>query len=270
MIKLNKLIVIILLTTLFGCAGTVEKRRNIICLIDFSGTINQKTLDTYTRILSKDVLLNLGKYDKLAILPIDEGAKTNPVYLGYFDLSSENFENSNDGLTHKEELEKKRVKEFLINKSDSLKTHLIEQKESRKMFTNYTDIVNAIGQVYTKLEKNEEISDGQEVWNGIVGETTFDVENILIICSDMIHESKEINFRNSNSDRLKFFLTELKNSNRIVDLSNVAVFINGRTGSNNKTVENVEQFWKSYFREANANLKSYEFDSHNSIINYLK
>lgn len=86
----------------------------------------------------------------------------------------------------------------------------------------------------------------------------------------MVHESKEINFRNSTKEPLNTYLTELENANRIVDLSNVDVFINGRTGDDNKSVENIENFWKSYFKQTKAKLISYEFDSQNSIIEYLK
>ena len=266
----NILLILISVFILTSCTDTVEKRRNIICLIDYSGTIKEETLNSYAKIISEDLLFNLGKYDKLIVLPIDEGAKTNPVYLSYIDLSQENFENNNDGLTHKTELEDKRIKEFLKEKSDSLRTHLIEQKDVRKKFTNYTDIISAISQVSTKLEYNKEISGGEEVWNGVVGETTFDIENILVICSDMIHESKEINFRKASNENLNNYFTELKNTNRIPNLSNITVFVNGRTGVNNDIVENIEGFWKNYFKETNSNLSSYEFDSHNAMIEYLR
>lgn len=264
------LLLIAIALTLPSCNDTVEKRRNIICLIDFSGTIKPETLDNYARLISQDLLINMGKHDKLIVLPIDEGAKTNPVYLTYLDLSEQNFENSNDGLTHKSELERKRIHAFLQTKSDSLYHHLIEQKDVRKKFTNYTDIINAIGQISTKLETNKALSSGEEIWNGIVGETTLDIENILVICSDMIHESKEINFTRAPKTELTDYLTELKNTNRIPDLSRITVFVNGRTGVNNEVVENIEVFWKDYFHEANSTLQSYEFDSHNAIIEYLK
>lgn len=257
---------------LFSCTNTVEKRRNIICLIDYSGTITEKTLNTYAKIMSKDILLNIGKYDKFTILPIDEGAKTEPVFLAHIDLSNHNFENATDGLTKKEELENDRVQEYLKKISDSTFHNVLLQKEIRKKYTKYTDLLNAIGQVSTKLEKTEKTSTGQEIWNGIEGNTTFDIENILVICSDMLQESKEFNFTSKKltNEKLKQILLELKNSNRIPNLNNTVVFINGRTGKNNEIIDRVEYFWKGYFKETGAILKSYEFDSHYSIIEHLK
>lgn len=264
-------VLLILNFVFFSCTNTVAKRRNIICLVDYSGTITEITMNNYAKIMSKDILLNMGKYDKFIILPIDEGAKTEPVFLAHIDLGNHNFENTSDGLTKKEELEEMRISVYLENLSDSTYNNILGQKEIRKKYTKYTDVLSAIGQVSTKLESTEIITTSQEIWNGIEGNTTFEIENIIVICSDMLHESKEFNFTDKNLtiDKLKQILVELKNSNRIPNLNNTIVFINGRTGKNNKVIDNVEYFWREYFKETGAILKSYEFDSHYSIIEHL-
>jgi hypothetical protein len=240
-----------------------------VCLIDYSGTISEATLQAYASILSEDVLLNLNKFDKLSILPIDEGAKTNPVYLTYIDLVNKNFEKTSDGLANKEKLENQRVTNYLNQKSDSIKSNLIDQKNIRKEFTQYTDILSALEQVSTNIESTNKKSSATKIWNAIVGKKSFKVENVLIICSDMIHESQRFNLKNLPKEEIEELIDKLESSGLIADLSGVKVFVNGRTGANNNIVEKVEKFWRLYFKKANANLKNYAFDSHHSIIELL-
>src|SRR6185312_1611228 len=114
-----------------GCSSSVEERKNIICLIDYSGSISEVTLNNYATVISKDIFENLGPHDKFSLMPIDEGAKTQPVYLAYYDFKSEKFYKNSDGVTHKEDSLKKRLSRFLSLKSDSISSEIKTQKEIR-------------------------------------------------------------------------------------------------------------------------------------------
>lgn len=258
---------------LFSCSNSVEKRKNVICLIDYSGTISKEVIDSYSSIISKDIFLNLGQHDKFIVMPIDEGAKTQPVFLAYYDFKNAKFSRHTDGVTHKQDSIKRRLLSFLSTKSDSVNNEIHRQKEVRKSFTNYTDIINALEQLSSKCEKNEIRSEWQKISDGIMGNTVYNSENILIICSDMIHESKEFNFNKQpdiSKQELDEILKQLKNANRIPDLIGLTVFVNGRTGRDNDQTDNIKYFWENYFKEAKANLIAYDFDTHHSVVDYLQ
>lgn len=275
---MNKFIIrtlgtILMIVALYSCEASAVKRKNIIGLIDYSGSIAEETLNKYATIFSKGIFLSLGQYDKFVLMPIDEGAKTQPVYLVHIDLKTTKFDKPGDSVTHRQELINKRLIDFLTSKSDSLYSEIKTQKDLRKKFTNYTDILNALEQLSTKTEKNEEKSELGKLWDSISGNTNFRTENILIICSDMIHESHEFNFNKIptiTKKELDDILKQLKNSNRIPNLEGVTVFINGRTGRDNHLIDNIKYFWENYFKEAKANLYCYEFDCHHSITEYIK
>lgn len=270
--RISSFLKILLLILLYGCTGQVKERKNIICLIDYSGTITKETLKTYANIISRDIFLNLGQSDKFLLMPIDEGAKTEDVLLAYYDLKNNKFDQQSDGVTHRQDSVKRRLSLFLSTKSDTIYNQIFRQKEIRNQFTDYTDIINAVEQLQSKLEKNETKSGLANMWDGIAGNTTFHSENILVICSDMIHESKEFNFNKSptiTKAEADEILKHLKNANRIPDLSGMIVFVNGRTGRNNNQIDNLKYFWESYFKEAKATLSGYDFDTHHLIVDHL-
>jgi hypothetical protein len=62
-----------------GCDTGIHQRMNCVCLIDYSGSLSEETLHRYIEIISTDVVRRLGEKDRLTILPIDEGAKTEAV-----------------------------------------------------------------------------------------------------------------------------------------------------------------------------------------------
>ena len=77
---------------------------------------------------------------------------------------------------------------------------------------------------------------------------------------------------NLTTDKKVFdnIVARLQSENHIPNLKNCIIFINGRTGANNSVVESTQYFWEQYFKKANANLKSYDFDCSNNIIQYLQ
>lgn len=259
--KFHYLIIFFLLLSLTNCNEEKLTRYNIICLIDYSGSLKDEVLKNYAKIISQDIYGNLKSRDKITLLPIDEGAKTNAVKLFYDDLSThKEFSKQTDGLSHKQDSIKKRVSAYLKTKLDSLKNIVIDQKRIRKKFTNETDIVSAIEQGALLIDKNTDAS-------------KYNTVNIFIFFSDMLHESSSFNLRTFNtSDQSGYdkILQKLKDEKHIPELKNVVVFVNGRTGTNNQVVERTQYFWEQYFKNANAELKSYDFDCSNTIIQFIQ
>ena len=135
---LKALIIVFSISSIVGCSNPIEERKNIICLIDYSGSISEETLNNYATIISKDVFENLGPHDKFCVMPIDEGAKTQPVYLAYYDFKSEKFYKDSDGVTHKGDSLKKRLSIFLSKKSDSIFNEIKKQKGIRPICFSFT------------------------------------------------------------------------------------------------------------------------------------
>lgn len=244
-----------------GCKDEKQMRLNVVCLIDYSGSLTNDVLEKYAKTIANDVYGNLKSRDKITIIPIDEGAKTDATKIFIDDLSiHKEFSKQSDGLAHKQDSIKSRVSKYLQPKIDSLFKIVIQQKEVRSKFTNETDIVSAIQQASLLLEKNTDINK----YNSI---------NIFIFFSDMLHEGREFNLRTLNAktkNQLDEILLKQKSENHIPDLKNCIVFVNGRTGATNEIVDNTQYFWVQYFKNANADLKAYDFDCSNSIIQYLQ
>lgn len=262
--SINKYSLIILLCTtiIFSCDDAKKASRlNVICLIDYSGSLKEDVLVNYAKIISNDVYGNLKSKDKIVLLPIDEGAKIEAVKLFYDDLSThKEFSKQSDGLSHKQDSLKARVLRYVKTNMNTLNKLVIEQKEIRKKYTNKTDIVSAIEQASLLLEKNTDIS-------------KYNTTNVIIFFSDMLHESDKFNLRKINTSNKKVFddlIVQLQSENNIPNLKNCIIYVNGRTGANNKVVENTQYFWEQYFKNSNADLKAYDFDCSNNIIQCLQ
>ncbi len=258
---LTNLLFLVLLVCENGCDNEKLERLNIICLIDYSGTLSNDVVQNYAKIISHDIYGNLKYRDKITIIPIDEGAKTNATKIFTDDLTTQKeFSKQSDGLTHKQDSIKSRVLKYIEPKMDSLYDTIMIQKELRRKFTNETDIISAIQQASLLLEKNSDINK----YNSI---------NVLIFFSDMLNESDEFNLRTlnaKNDTQLDDILVKQASENHIPDLKNCIVFVNGRTGASNKVVDNTQYFWTQYFKKSNAGLKAYDYDCSAAITQFIQ
>jgi hypothetical protein len=263
------LIVIFVCLLTNGCDKI--KRKNVICLVDYSGTIKPETLEIYANTFASDIFMNLGVSDKLVLIPIDEGSKIKAVQLLYYDLSKESFDKNVTTVTHRQDEINKHLNEFKMQKKDLVYNTLISEKEKRKEFTNLTDILSAMEQVPLNMEHTEKTSMLTELWGWLSGETETETENVIIVFSDMVQESGELNFLKTNLDdkNINKLITDLKSKNRIPNFADSKIFICGRTGKNNSMIDNIHSFWKKYFEESKADLRIYDYDSSKAIADYL-
>ena len=248
------------------------KRKNVICLIDYSGTIRPETLDIYARTLSNDVFMSLASADKMVLIPIDEGSRIKAVQLLYYDLSKQEFDKNIKSVTrHQDEIDR-RLNEFKKQNQESIYKTVIQEKEKRKEFTNLTDILAALEQVSPNMEHLEQPSTPTHILHGLSGESEMTSENVIIIFSDMIHESNDLNFLRITLDEktINKIISDLKASNRIPNLTGSKVFVCGSTAKTNAMIDSIQNFWKKYFEEAHADLKIYNYDSSKAISDYLR
>ncbi len=254
-----------------GCFPQVEKRKNVICLIDYSGTIKPETLDIYAKTVVDRVIMNLGQFDKMVLIPIDEGSKMQAVQLISHDLSREKFTDPNDNMLQAQSLMDERLKKFKSDLREKDLSTVVQQKDARKQFTSFTDILGSLEQAALLRDKNEAPTYSKQFsdWND--GTIEFETENSIMILSDMIHESPDLNFARTTPDEklMDKTIADLKAKGRIPDLTGTKIFVCGRTGKNNATIDAIHSFWKKYFEEAHAQLVIYDYDSGKYIGDYV-
>jgi hypothetical protein len=255
-----------------GCDTGIHKRLNCICLIDYSGSLSEETLHRYIEIISTDVVRRLGEKDRLTVLPIDEGAKTEAVKLVYEDLTNKRFSFNTDGYAHAADSLAMRLRKFADKTGPEIASKLLREKVAREKYTTFTDIFSALEQTTTLLEHNQP----DNFWNGIerfiTGKKRIMSTNVIVLFSDMIQESSETSFaglEGCTPDEARFAIDKLRAFNRIPDLHGCTIFVNGRTGISNLQVDNIKNFWTQYFKETGAELVAYDYDAGPEINSYL-
>lgn len=264
------LFIIILFT---GCATGIHERKNCICLIDYSGSLSDKTLYRYINIISENILGNLREKDRLIVLPIDEGAKIEPVKLVYEDFAQKTFSFHTDGYAHAKDSLSKRLNNYIKKLQPEIARKLRIEKINRSKYTYLSDIFSAIEQAVLLLERNEPDTFWDQVRRFISGKKRIVSTNIIFIFSDMIQESGETSFAGPEGcsiDEARFIIDKLNNFNRVPNLEGCLVFVNGRTGNNNQQIDNIKEFWVRYFKESKATLAAYDYDVGHEISAFLK
>lgn len=264
----------IALTSILFCTYSCDtkSRLNCVCLIDYSGSLTEETLKSYSEIITNTIFKNLNDVDRLIVIPIDEGAKTQAIKIAYEDLSAIDFSKATDGFTHKQDSIKKRISTHVETKLVALYDEIINQKKLRKQFTDKTDIISAMEQVQLLLENPKEDNFLTTLSNFVFGKPKLIPENVIIIFSDMIQESTDFNFAQLPDDATRFdeVLENLIQNKRIPDLKLCSIFVDGRTGKSNSQVENIKNFWIAYFKNSGGNLISYDFDCRKDIESFMQ
>lgn len=266
------LIALCLCTLSLSCTTGEQKRLNCICLIDFSGSLSEETLKQYMNIISFKILQNLDEKDRLVVLPIDEGAKTDAVKLIYIDMAETRFSLPTDGYAHARDSTIKRIHDYVITRAPWIEQELRRQKELRSKFTYQTDLFSAIEQAAIMMERGSEDTFWQSLGRFITGSKNILPENVIFLFSDMIHETSGYTFAKRigcDSAEATRIIQELRTHDALPNLSGCKVFINGRTGRNNQQVENIHKFWTRYFKEVGADLVAYDYDCSHDITAFL-
>lgn len=255
-----------------GCDTGAHQRLNCICLIDYSGSLSEETVHQYVGTISSEILSRMREKDRLVVLPIDEGAKTKAVKLVLDDFSEKQFSFHTDGYTHANDSLKLRLREYAQNERPIITATLLREKGLRQQYTYFTDIFAALQQAAELLERNEPETFWESVGRFVSGKKKVVSTNVIILFSDMMQESVEASFagpEGCTAEQADSLMQKLRASGGIPDLHGCRVFVNGRTGKTNLQVDNIKNFWSSYFREAGVDLVAYDYDAGPQIIAFL-
>jgi hypothetical protein len=228
---------ILILTILLSACAKVNKGFNFIILVDQSKSFTP-FFSKYTNSIDK-VVNAIGFYDTVSIISINSFSEIEPAVLSKYKFKLppeiDPFIDQQDNYFLKEKIDS-----ILNVQRKFLKEKIIEMLNAEG--TNYTDIFGAL-KIAEKLLVNN-------------------TKNIIIIFSDMLNESHNLNFRKINltDSKINDIITSLKSKDYIPDLTGSDVYVIGIRADNPTRLKQVEKFWRLYFSYANANLKNYSAD----------
>jgi hypothetical protein len=268
---MKKIFISLVIVTTLGSCSQKEHKRNFICFIDLSGSIDNKKFNEYAEILVHDIYLNLGANDQIRIFPLDYASriKNDPIF--YEDISDLDFSKSAKSVSHREAEIKDAVRKHTQQFKDSLISIILRSKTDRTNYAFETDIIGALEKVYREKIDHQNTSGWDSFDNYVSGEKEYFVENFVLLFSDMIHDGGGMNFNAMNSTtKADDVLKGLADANRIPDMSDVKVYVSGITAKNNQSLDAIEHFWQTYFELSKAKLSCINYNCGSNISKDLK
>jgi hypothetical protein len=268
---MKNLIACILTLSILSSCSQPERKRNFICFIDLSASIDTKKFNEYAEILVHDIYLNLGTNDQIRIYPLDYASriKNDPIF--FEDISSIDFTAKVKTTSYRQSEMQVLVRKHTDELKDSLITIILRSKTDRTSYSFETDILGALEKVYREKIDKENNSGWESVDHYVNGDKEFLVENFVILFSDMIHDGGGINFNSLNSTtKADDLIKSLSDNRRIPDMSEIKVYVSGITARNNQSLDVIEHFWQQYFELANAELACINYNCGNNISKDLK
>lgn len=138
--NIYKLFAVLSMIVLSGCGLVTKERKVVIVLLDYSASSSDNILKEYIQIIDKGVLAKLGQYDRLVVMPIDEGSVKEPVKLVDKDLADTSFKHKADGFAHAQDSIQHRIDVYISKQENEISNILTQQRLIRKQFLNSTDI----------------------------------------------------------------------------------------------------------------------------------
>jgi hypothetical protein len=270
--RLSFFLVALAILSSAGCSVPERTKVNCICLIDYSGSISENMLERYIDVLGADVLPYLGENDRLIVLPIDEGSRIESIKIIYLDLKQHKFSYPTDGYVHAADSTRKRIHDYVIGSIRGIQSEIIRQRKTRSKFSRFTDILGALEQSAMYVEQTRKPTERSWLVRMLVGDVETHHRNVVLLFSDMKHESSEYSFSRAQGvapEAVPKMMTALRTRNRLPDFRGCDVFVYGRTGDSNLQIDNIKNFWVTYFSEAGAELHTYDYDPDNLISAFM-
>ncbi|PIQ09478.1 MAG: hypothetical protein COW71_06440 [Ignavibacteriales bacterium CG18_big_fil_WC_8_21_14_2_50_31_20] len=241
---LRRAIVLCITLIIFASCSDNTKTVNFIVLMDFSGSIPSQTMEWYKSVIKLDIIQNLESNSRIVVLPVDYGSTTNSTELFYYDLTHKSFKNNYDSPILKEKKMKQRVQVFVKNIQVEFDSVLHDVSKTRAKYSKGTDILGGLALAQRYSYPND--------------------KNIVLVFSDMINETEELNLDklNSNSSILKL----LEKSPKVSGGFDIIVMTGEQPNIKIKEMKLLKDFWTKYFNESQLNLIAYETSSKSILV----
>lgn len=236
------IIISLLSSCKWGTKRPAPRRKNIICVVDFSDSKNaNERLQFYMKVIKDNIIYKLGMNDKITVIPIDKASITNSTDILLEDLSSEVFVPEMASPMEEEQLTKENLKKY----KESLAITFIQRFESaiksRSPLNHGTDIFGALEIVKNKLISSD--------------------DNYLILLSDMMNWSKLLNMESNNigfnSNKLDESLVLVPNFE--MPHTTVLILTAEQVEATPEHFQLVKSFWTKYFEK--NHIKLYDYNS---------
>jgi hypothetical protein len=221
------------------CNKPHKASKNIIVLIDLSSSRDSLIRSWYKSVVKSHIFPNLGRRDRIIVLPVDRNSLTASKEILSIDFSLQKYGNQYNGL-NAEEIEQKQHHDSVNAVSARLDTAFAIAIGERNNFQRGTDIFNALS-----------------------GATRYfipDAENIVILLCDMQQYSEEMNLEdNLNSEEE---VEEYLQNCRQIDLGGAAIIVlTGRTEMSSQKFAVLQSLWTAYFKKGNGQLIDYSSEA---------
>lgn len=234
--NLQFLIVGVITLTLTSCKE--EKPKNIITLIDTSGTIDSNTIEWYRESVENCIMQKMGKKDRFMVLPIDFGSQTASQELYRVDFSKNNYKNEFAGL-QSAEVEAQSHANSIKKEINTFRIAFANAKTSRERFNRGTDIIGSVKEASKYFDPN--------------------TENILVIFSDMMQytDKSKMNMESqlNNEDEVETYLSRVEPINllgfKIIILTGI------QEGMTPIKYNAIKSFWEIYINKCEGSLIDY-------------
>lgn len=234
-----------------GCAEPPQPTA-VVALVDLSASVSTETVDFYADTLATSVLGSLGPNDQVSVLPIDAGSEPRSEVLFALDLSTQDFTRKDDGLARRDERQQARREAFVKEAAGRLGEAIRSAAADRTALRGDSDIIGGLHAAASRFPAEP------------------GYRRVLVILSDMIQESPEIDIRSlarAGEAGVAPLVESLEAAGRVPDLSDVTVIVvgageTGTPGSAGETgapggngaayYRTVRAFWTQVFGRAEA------------------
>lgn len=234
----KKYFFILSLILVFSCEQKVEKFSNFVILIDFSKSIPTQTLEWYRKIVKDEIIPNLGEKDQITVLPIDYGSSIGSSELLHANLNEQIFSYTLDSPVIASKKKQLRQTIYLNDIASGFDSTFNYSVTNRNKYSLGTDVLGGLKQANKYFENNQ--------------------NNLIIIFSDMINETEDLNLDSSlkNSNDVESILNKLiipeYNKFDLVVMTGELPFIKI------SQYKLLQKFWEEYCTKSNLNLLDYQ------------
>lgn len=238
--------------TITGCEVT-SKKRNIICLIDFSSSKNDETRQQfYKKVAKENIIKNLAMTDRIVILPLDAASVTNGEEILVKDISKQDFTPDMAPPMEEDKITNDNFDKYKQEITKEFEESFEKTAVNRKPNSRGTDIFGLLN-VLSKYIKSE-------------------TDNRLIFLSDMMNYSDTLKMepsnKNFNESNLEKVISEVPQVN--LKDTKVLVLTGDQPDLSPAHFNLVRSFWTKYFERNSAQLIDFSSAAVSRIEEMLK
>lgn len=219
---------------------TEPKTRNIICVVDFSSTINSQERQTfYMNIIKNNVIKQLAMTDKIIVIPIDKASVTNSSEILIADLSTKDFEPVASSPMETDKITIDNFGKFKDSLALTFETSFNKSVSDRSLQNQGTDLLGAMNNVKGYIKAN--------------------ADNYIIFLSDMMNYTNTINMEPSNAQFSNVNIDAILNRLPGFEMKNTTALVltADQPSVSAEHFELVKKFWTQYFNKNNIRLYDY-------------